>query len=144
VAEKRLGAAAALLDGRGRVLLVKLSYGRLNWELPGGGGEVGESVVEAALREVREETGLHVAAQHTTGVYYEPDADGLHFVFLCQPEDSAAIPRCDGVEITECAYWSLDALPRSISDFTLRRILDAVSGISQPLPVNIGPRRWLE
>ena len=32
--EKNLGAAAAIFDEHGRVLLVKQSYGRMNWELP--------------------------------------------------------------------------------------------------------------
>lgn len=35
---KNVGAAAFIVDGEGRVLLVKHTYGRLNWELPGGGG----------------------------------------------------------------------------------------------------------
>src|SRR5688500_810850 len=36
---KKLGAAAVILDTLGRVLLVKHTYGPLNWELPGGGAE---------------------------------------------------------------------------------------------------------
>ncbi len=53
-AKKRLGAASVILNNQGWVLLVKHSYGRLNWELPGGVAEVDESIVETALREVRE------------------------------------------------------------------------------------------
>lgn len=138
---KWLGAAAVILNDEGHVLLVKHSYGRLNWELPGGGAELGESIVETALREVREETGLNVVAERTTGVYYEPDTDMLHFVFLCRCEaESKPFPA--DAEITECAYWSPSALPRPISDFTIQRINDALSGTNQPLPVNIAPRRW--
>lgn len=44
---KRIGAAAVIVDDGGRVLLVKHSYGRLNWELPGGGAEVNESAEES-------------------------------------------------------------------------------------------------
>lgn len=141
--KKKLGAAATIFDEHGKVLLVKHSYGRLNWELPGGAVEAGEGVVEAAVREVHEETGLHVIAQHLTGVYFEVDADALHFVILCQRRDTTRVPRPDAEEITECAFWNPDELPRPISDFTVRRIEDAVSGAEQPLPVSIGPRRWL-
>jgi 8-oxo-dGTP diphosphatase len=141
---KKLAAAAVILDTQGRVLLVKHSYGRLNWELPGGGAEDGESIVETALREVLEETGLHVVAQHTTGIYYDAAADMLHFVFLCGSGDPALVPASGTEEISETSFWSLATLPRPISDFTVRRIADAMSGVKQPLPVEVGPRQWLD
>ena len=47
---KRMGAAAVILNASKQVLLVKHSYGRLNWELPGGAAEAGESVADAAVR----------------------------------------------------------------------------------------------
>jgi 8-oxo-dGTP diphosphatase len=141
---KKLGAAAVILDTQGRVLLVKHSYGPLNWELPGGGAEQGESIVETALREVREETGLHVVAQHTTGIYYDTETDVLHFVFLCQSRDSTPVPRSETEEISASGFWSPTALPRPISDFTVRRIADAMGGVRQPLPAPVGPRQWLD
>ena len=143
VESKRLGAAAIIFNDEGHVLLVKQSYGPLNWELPGGGAESGESIVETALREVREETGLLVAAEKTTGVYYEPATDFLHFAFLCRRIGSETEFQFDA-EVTECAYWSPQALPRPISDFTVRRIEEALAETSQLLPTIIGPRQWLK
>jgi 8-oxo-dGTP diphosphatase len=140
--EKKLGAAAAIFDEHGKVLLVKHSYGRPKCERPGGAVEEGEGVVEAAVREVHEETGLHVIAQHLTGVYF--DVDALHFVFSCRSRDAGSMPRPDAQEVTECEFWSPDGLPRPISDFTVRRVEDAVSGVEQPLPATVGTRRWLE
>ena len=140
---KKLGAAAIIFNDEGHVLLVKQSYGALNWELPGGGAERGESVVETALREVREETGLRVAAERTTGVYYEPATDFLHFVFLCHRVGPETKFRFDA-EVTDCGYWSPQALPRPISDFTVRRIEDALAETRQLLPTTIGPRQWLK
>jgi 8-oxo-dGTP diphosphatase len=52
----RLGAAAIILKVN-TVLLVRHSYGKLNWELPGGWNEPGESLIDTVVREVREETG---------------------------------------------------------------------------------------
>ena len=140
--KKKLGAAAVILNDEGHILLVKQSYGRLNWEIPGGGAEPGESIVETVLREVREETGLLVEAERTTGVYYEPALDLLSFVVLCRRLDKNAKFRPDA-EVTECAYWPPTALPRPISDFTIRRIEEALAGETQLLPVSIGPRQWL-
>ena len=139
--QKKLGAAAIILNDAGHVLLVKQSYGYLNWEIPGGGAEIGESVVETVLREVREETGLLVEAERITGVYYEPELDLLSFAFFCRRSDENAEFRPDA-EVTECAYWPPTALPRPISDFTIRRIEEALAGEIQILPVSIGPRQW--
>src|ERR1041385_4940168 len=141
---KGIGAAAFILNEEGKVLLVKHTYGRLNWELPGGGGEADESPAETAIREVREETGLTVVARHMTGYYYAPENDSLHFVFACEREDKEALPVPHSVEISESRFWPPEALPRPISDWTIRRIQDALAGHKFELPVSIGPRIWLE
>lgn len=64
---KLIGAAAVILDSKGRVLLVKHSYGKNNWDLPGGKGEENESAEETAKREVHEEVGLEVGVGQLTG-----------------------------------------------------------------------------
>jgi 8-oxo-dGTP pyrophosphatase MutT (NUDIX family) len=141
--KRYLGANAAVFDYRGRVLLVKHTYGRKNWELPGGVAEPGESIIGTALREALEETGLQLVAKHTTGIYYEPELDLVVFVFLCYPEDGTFDKLSpDGNEIGECGFWSPGALPRPISDFTIRRVSDASSGVALPLPAIVPKRRW--
>ena len=54
---RTLGARAIVLDPAGRVVLVRHTY-VARWHLPGGGVAKGERVEAAAVREVREETGL--------------------------------------------------------------------------------------
>ncbi|GAA4213843.1 NUDIX hydrolase [Actinocatenispora rupis] len=90
-----VGAAAALFDDDGRLLLTRRAdNGR--WCLPGGAADVGESPSAAAVREVREETGLHVTATHLLGVYdsrLQPGpVRGWHaytLVFGCRPDGGA-------------------------------------------------------
>lgn len=139
-----VGASAIIIDDDGRVLLVKHTYGRHNWELPGGHTEPGEPAVETALREVREETGLRVSAQRLVGIYYEPEVDMHHFVFMCRRLDDVQTPEPDGVEISECRYWAADALPRPISDFTIDRVRQALSGTPVTSIITVPPRLWFD
>jgi len=134
-----VGAASVIVDDAGRVLVVKHGYGELNWELPGGGGEAGESAEETARREALEEVGIQLDVERLVGVYWEPP-DAHHFVFRAQARGA---PRAaDPAEIDELGWFSPNALPRPISDFTIRRITDAL-GDGPPRVWTIGPRLWL-
>jgi 8-oxo-dGTP diphosphatase len=138
-----LGVAAVIFDRDGSVLLVHHSYGRRGWELPGGGRRGKESLEQAVRREVREETGAEIATAELRGVYYEPDVDQHQFAFFCRLADGAE-PRPSSPEILECRYWSIDALPRPMTAFTLQRIKDAQSR-SVAIGVSTLPsRRWLD
>ena len=140
--DKGIGAAALIRDQAGRVLLVRHTYGRLNWELPGGVVERNESPSEAVVREVREETGIQTEVISLLGHYYEPAEDRLHYVFECGGNGTA--PVANSAEISECQFFDSNDLPRPISDFTIRRIEDALSGAKIPLPANVPVREWFE
>ena len=71
VPQVRAGVGVFVRDGVGRVLLEKRSDCGL-WGLPGGRIEPGESISEAARREVLEETGLTVNIMRLLGVYSDP------------------------------------------------------------------------
>ena len=144
-----MGGACVLFDADGRVLLVRHTYGRLNWELPGGGAEPGEAPPETAIREALEETGLVVDLVRLTGAYYEvgpaPGHDHgpiLHFVFLARSRDDR-VPVAQPPEIGDVGWWSLDSLPAPMSDFTERRIRDAAAG-EEARVVRFEGRTWRE
>lgn len=63
---------AIVRDHRGHVLLIHKTDNDL-WALPGGGHEIGESIADTVVREVREETGYDVEVTGLTGTYTNPN-----------------------------------------------------------------------
>ena len=55
-----------VVSGKNNILLVKGWYGAGQWGLPGGGVKRGETPVQAAMREIEEETGLKLEADQLT------------------------------------------------------------------------------
>jgi 8-oxo-dGTP pyrophosphatase MutT (NUDIX family) len=74
----RVSATAFIRDAAGRVLLQQRSDNGF-WNLPGGGLELGESVAQACVREVREETGLIVEIVRLIGVYSAPEITTMSY-----------------------------------------------------------------
>jgi 8-oxo-dGTP pyrophosphatase MutT (NUDIX family) len=62
---------AIVRDDRGRILMIHKTDND-KWALPGGGHEIGESIAETVVREVREETGYDVEVETITGTYTNP------------------------------------------------------------------------
>lgn len=62
---------AVVTDSHDRIVLIRRRDNNL-WALPGGAMELGESIVDAAVREVKEETGLDVEISGLIGVYTNP------------------------------------------------------------------------
>lgn len=62
---------AIVRDQQGRILLIHKTDNNL-WALPGGGHEIGESIVDTVVREVKEETGYDVEVETLTGTYTNP------------------------------------------------------------------------
>jgi len=84
----KLGVDAALFDDQQRILLIRRTDDD-KWSLPCGWVEVGESPVQAIIREVKEETGLDVKPTHILGVYntkahlpHRPH-NCCHILYLC-------------------------------------------------------------
>jgi 8-oxo-dGTP pyrophosphatase MutT (NUDIX family) len=67
----RIG-VGVVIRGSGDTILLERRCDCGWWGLPGGRVEPGESLVDAAVREVREETGLAVEVTHLIGVYSDP------------------------------------------------------------------------
>jgi ADP-ribose pyrophosphatase YjhB (NUDIX family) len=101
-----IAAVGCVVVKDGKILLVKRGYPPREgmWAIPGGVIEVGETVVEAAVRELEEETGIRAEPMGVVGVYNAivRDEDGkvrYHFVIidiLFNPDTVTGVPRAGG------------------------------------------------
>lgn len=108
----RAEGASVAVCWQGRVLVVRTSYRSL-LELPAGGRRGQESPREAALRELREETGLAAPAGELEGpVRLEFASEHRRItehVFVWRPRTAPA-PRADRREIVEVLFLTPDEL----------------------------------
>jgi len=134
----RVGVGAIVLH-EGRVLLVRRGRapGLDLWSVPGGLVELGETTMEAACREVAEETGLKVRIAGVVGLLdrVTRDAEGrvrYHWVlvdYLAVPESTETLRA--GSDAAEVRWVTIDEVERlpiteGLSDMIRRAV--ALSG----------------
>ena len=121
---------------RAELLLMQRSD-NAHWGLPGGYVEPGESVPEAARREVFEETGVQVELGRLVGVYSDPERQVIAYpdgrrvqaVNLCFEafpvgEGEATTPE----ETLAKGYFPHDGLPEPFVPIHQVRVSDALEG----------------
>ena len=104
-----------------RVLLVRQVYEK-GWHLPGGGVKWGESFSDAARREVREETGVHVGNVRLFGLYHRRAEAKSDYVAVFLARDFDGAPRPASAEIAEATFVALGALPPDTAKTTRLRL----------------------
>ena len=124
-----LGGRAVVIDGTGRVFLVKHSY-VAGWHLPGGGVEVGETLMTALMRELREEGNIELGEQ--------PDFFAVYFNRRASRRDHVALyvvrafrqsaPPQPNHEIIAHGFFAPDALPEETTRATRARIAEVLDG----------------
>ncbi len=106
------------------------------WALPGGFVEPGERLIEAALRELCEETGLVLAGATFVGVYDAPDRDPREHtisVAFVSALVAGPLPLVSPRDDARAVCWApLDALPPLAFDHA--EILANAARIGLPAP----------
>ncbi len=102
-----LAADGIVLD-KGKILLVKRGKEPFKgmWAFPAGHVEFNETVEEAVMREVKEETGISVVPQLLVGVYSNPKRDPRQIVtiaYICFVKGRKRKPK--GRDDAEEAKW---------------------------------------
>lgn len=126
-----LGVRGLVIDGQSRVFLVKHSYVE-GWQLPGGGVEVGETMLQSLARELMEEGNIEVTGRPDLfSVYFNNRASRRDHVALYVVRDfHQAAPHTPNHEIIASGFFSLDALPSDTTPATHARLAEVFRGTS--------------
>ncbi len=112
-----VGATAVVVRGDGRLLMIRRRDND-QWFFPSGYADLGETVAHTIIREVREETGLHIVPERIVGVYSSPQ---FHHTFpnghqvknvgvLFRARLVGGLPEIDATEISDMAWMTPDEL----------------------------------
>ncbi len=122
-----LGVRAVVLDADNRVFLVKHSY-VAGWHLPGGGVEVGKSVMEALSRELLEEGRIELEGQPALhGVFFNSHVSRRDHVavFVVSRFRQDRLPEPNR-EIVACGFFDAAELPDGTTLGTRQRISEVL------------------
>ncbi len=120
-----LGVRCAAFTHDDQICLVRHTYVE-GWFLPGGGVDPGETIYQAAERELREETGIVLqGTPELRGFYANPKVSRRDHVALlvCHDWRQGPYPK-PNLEIAEVSFFPTNQLPDATTDSTRRRIAE--------------------
>lgn len=106
-----------------RIVLIKRKNPPYGWALPGGFVEIGETVENAIIREVKEETSLNFTITDLCGVYSDPKRDTrFHTVTIVFYGYAGGVLKAND-DASEAKTFSIYHLPKDIA-FDHRDIIE--------------------
>jgi len=115
--ERLIVGAGAYIENDGALLLIRRKHEpfRGHWSLPSGHVEATESPAQAAIREVREETGLVISVKDDPPqMFYTNDLPGPHRIFFAYHGIVVGGKLCETKEAETPMFFSPNMIPQNL------------------------------
>jgi ADP-ribose pyrophosphatase YjhB (NUDIX family) len=109
--------AGSIIEKEGKILLVQEKKPQCykQWNFVAGKVDAGESIVNAAVREAKEETGLGIKLKYLVGVYHSKGDKPSHpvrFIFAADVlSGEPAVPENEILDAKWFSHGGFDAMP---------------------------------
>lgn len=97
VPKHTVSAAAIVINDHNEILLIRGP--RRGWEMPGGQVEEGESLKAAAIREVKEESGIDIKLTKFCGIFQNVTSSICNALFLAKPLGGVPTTSPESLEV---------------------------------------------
>jgi 8-oxo-dGTP diphosphatase len=136
---KIVAAGALILDGSGRLLIVKPTY-RQGWNMPGGVVDANEAPADACHRELLEELALDLEVGRLLALDWRPDrgqGDSMQLIFEGPTLTAAEVARIrvPEDEIAEHRFLPIEEAIAMLPERMRPRVAAAVESLARGVPI---------
>ena len=131
-----------VFNGRGEIALIRRGKAPLygHWMIPGGSLEWGETLEQAAVREVREETGLDIEVETFVDFVQAiaPGEPGYHFLIMDYAAHATAGSLAAASDALEAEWVAVDSLAAYDLRPELLRVIHKARRLTRRTPARPG------
>lgn len=126
-----LSAGAVVLNNEGKILLIKGP--RRGWEFPGGVIELGETIEDGIIREVKEESGIDIEVIRFCGIYQNIQANVCATCWLAKATGGKPQTSSESLDV---GFFTLEEVLNMVTWSNFReRIVKILNEEEQPFYV---------
>lgn len=120
-----IGVGAIVLNNTNEILLIKRKKGKPGWAIPGGYMEKNETIYEAVIREIKEETNIDARVDGLIGLrqrFTNDEGYNIWILALTKYVSGSASP--DLKEVTEAVFFNFNEIKKKDLTESTKLILE--------------------
>ncbi|MCJ0912412.1 NUDIX hydrolase [Mammaliicoccus sciuri] len=126
-----VSAACIVLNDEDKILLIKGP--KRGWEMPGGQVELGEPLYDAAIREVKEESGADIEIIRFCGIFQNTKSSIVNTLFLARSTGGTLQTSDESLEV---GFFTYDEVMNMVTRQTFKERFEYCLNRTEPFVVS--------